>query len=302
MRAPQRKISPMIWCPSLLVAALVAVGPARPAHFAVRGQLWVSEPRDRSALVDPGAFAGLDRSGPAFAVVPGDLTAPNLAAGPRATPTPDVPADPFAALGLRADGVRLRYGQKAEVDQFQWNAKAVLADPNIGQVMPGLGRAWQMEESLRLPVFGPLFWVGHVESRSDSAEAQLYRVETKAGFGAQVPFLPGGEVQFRGGQRHTNTDPDSLSVVPGPNQTRLVVEVLARCRLAGPMQLEYTGSALSALTPTGRDLYKQDVRVALPFSDSGQFHIGAKYRWENDPAQTTLGDRMQLYLGLQLKH
>jgi hypothetical protein len=80
------------------------------------------------------------------------------------------------------------------------------------------------------------------------------------------------------------------------------VEVLARCRLLGPLKLEYTGAALTAPSPAGRDQLKHDFRVAVPLGERGQFHVGAKYRWEAEPGQSAWTETSQLYLGLQLKH
>ena len=73
-----------------------------------------------------------------------------------------------------------------------------------------------------LAALGPhRFVLGTLDSYSDSPEAQLYKLEARSGIGANVSFLPGGEVQLRTGRRFTNTDPDSLIVAPGQAKRNL---------------------------------------------------------------------------------
>jgi hypothetical protein len=209
------------------------------------------------------------------------------------------PLDDWSGLGFRHDGPGKALGRQTEMDWGRLNTKVVLADAATNPA-PLPNRTWKTEDSVRLPLAGSLFVVGQVDSRSDSVEAQLYKLETRTGVGAPLPFLPGGEVQFRGGRSVTNTDPESPSVVPGPDRSRYFLELMARGQLVGPWKVEYTAAALTPTSPTARDQIKQDLRLACPFGENRQFHLGAKYKWD-DATTTPWTERMQLYLGVEWK-
>jgi hypothetical protein len=296
----------------LALAGWLAGGPAPPA----RGS--AEEPDPPWALLPPNwEWVGAAMTGPApndprRALIPAD---PRLWAGREAGvyrpslgerlwsagPTGAAPRfDDWTGLGFRPDGGQRALGRQTEADWGKLNAKVVLADPADAGPSPAPNRTWKTENSVRVPLAGSLFVVGQVDSRSDSVEAQLYKLETRTGVGAQVPFLPGGEVQVRGGRSVTNTASDSPSVVPGPDKSQYFLELLARSQFIGATKLEYTASALSPTSPTGRDQIKQDFRLAVPLGDNSQFHVGAKYKSE-DTATTPWTERMQLYLGVQWK-
>jgi hypothetical protein len=65
------------------------------------------------------------------------------------------------------------------------------------------------------------------------------------------------------------------------------------------VNVEYTSYAVPAATSADRNTINQDVKFALPIG-SGQFHVGAKYKWEAASA-TPWMDRMQVYMGVQNK-
>ncbi len=74
--------------------------------------------------------------------------------------------------------------------------------------------------------------------------------------------------------------------------------------MASWLNLEYTGQALPpALSAIEHDNLKfnQDLRFAVPLSNSGQFHIGAKYNWAEAAAQSPWFERMKMYVGLEFK-
>src|SRR5262249_32655638 len=99
---------------------------------------------------------------------------------------------------------------------------------------------------------------------------------------------------------------DSTRVPRGqsPERSELFLEIVTRLPvpLVGPINVEYSGIAIPAATSRERDRAEQDLKFALPFSPGGQFHVGAKLRWEDTPTVTPWADRMQLYMGVQVKH
>src|SRR5262249_61197043 len=78
------------------------------------------------------------------------------------------------------------------------------------------------------------------------------------------------------------------------------VELVARMPLVGPLELEYTGSAIPAVTRSDTDQFKQELRLALPLKGDNEVEFGARYRWDTSP--TPWVDRAQLFLGVKLRH
>lgn len=164
--------------------------------------------------------------------------------------------------------------------------------------------SWETGELLRVPVAGEsLFIFGQFDAGSPSVEQQKLRWTGRTGVGVKV--RPGlvEEVRLRGGPAVRYDDSARVPRGQAPEQSELFLEVAARVPvpLVGPINVEYVGVAVPAATPNDRDRAEQDLKFALPFSPGSQFHVGAKVRWEDAPTVTPWTDRMQLYMGLQMK-
>jgi hypothetical protein len=158
---------------------------------------------------------------------------------------------------------------------------------------------WQTEDSLKMPLTDRFFVVGQLGANSDSVERQQYKFVGRTGIGWKPPWL-GAEIQVRTGRTMTNYDSTTMDIIP--ERTRTFYEVNTRWPLASFLNLEYTQEMQLASAPDEHDRQNQDLRVAVPFSSAGQFHIGAKYyRLLDTSTPTPMLDRMQLYLGLQYK-
>lgn len=168
-------------------------------------------------------------------------------------------------------------------DRQRWEAPPLPVQP------------WQTDESLQLPVLGPFFAFGQCGAAPDTSPSRELRVSSRGGIGCKMQVLPGAELQMRGGP--VMTFRERL----GGEEAQWLVEVQAKYALPLSLGLEYQGAALPALNPAARDRVTQDVRVAVPLGDSGQFRLGARHQWENAPTYRPWGEGMQLYLGVELK-
>jgi hypothetical protein len=82
----------------------------------------------------------------------------------------------------------------------------------------------------------------------------------------------------------------------------MLLELQARCPVAGPLQLEYQGIAVPALDPMERHRLNQNLGVAIPLGGAGHLRLGARHQWEDTLTPTkTWADGMQLYLGVGLR-
>ena len=110
-------------------------------------------------------------------------------------------------------------------------------------------------------------------------------------------------VQLRGGPAMRYEDPDRPTPGSTNRNSEMMVEVTTKLPLPvlGAINFEYTGSAVPPITAAERERFKQNLKFALPFSDSSQFHVGARWWTEEQTTTTPFVDRAQLYLGVQLK-
>lgn len=201
---------------------------------------------------------------------------------------------PYAECGLRRDLTGLSSRTHTEWDWGKYTAQTTLSEPAdfIGRV--GLGHRWQSQEQIHLGLVGSLFVFGQMGGEGQ-AEAGQYRINGRTGIGWKWQPLPRGEVQLRGGPTV------SYDSVLANRDQKLALELSARYPLVGAIRVEYTGTALPAMTLTERDQINQDVRVALPLGEAGQLHVGARYRWEDTTHGPVGPDRAQLYFGLHLR-
>jgi hypothetical protein len=211
-------------------------------------------------------------------------------------------ADPWTPRGLRHDGPQRVADAKTDADWGALTSKVKLRERD-DPLDPSLRNTWETDESLRLPVAGPLFLFGQLGGSSPSAEQRQLKWLGKTGIGVKLkPWLL-QEVQVRGGPAVRYDSTTTLSPGQSPERSELFLEAVTKVPLpvVGPLNVEYTGYAVPAATPTDRNQINQDFKLAVPLSSGGQFHVGAKYRWENVPSSTPWVDRMELYMGVQLK-
>jgi hypothetical protein len=208
-------------------------------------------------------------------------------------------ADPWQ--GLRYDPGRLKLSRESIVESVKVQSTVDFADHREQRLTPWRSGDWRAEESLNvpLPAVDSMFVYGKLDSEGEAYDSRRVRMTGKTGLGWKwVPF-DRGEIQFRSGPVLNVSD--VYSPVRPQQKSQLSVELQAKLDLFGPLQLKYSGEALPALIEADRHTVLQDLKLAVPFGSNREFHIGAKYRWE-DLSPTPWLDRTQLYLGLKFQH
>lgn len=216
-------------------------------------------------------------------------------------PTTDGPPDAWSALGFRqGDDRRQRTSRQVTAHGMRVDTTVSVDDPSAGTAD---GRTWQTEESMRMEVLGPLFVFGQADASSQSIERQRLRMFGKTGVGVRWQPWTRAEVQVRGGPVLSYADAGGTP----EEEARLALELTAKAPLFAGLKVEYSGTALPAMSALVREQLSQDVRLALSLSERSQFHVGTRYNWTDpgtaatEAARAPWTDRMQLYLGLQLK-
>lgn len=202
--------------------------------------------------------------------------------------------------GLITDPGRWRYQQETTGGLYKWNTKLEVPDPH--EVMtPYGGRDWKAQEKLQIPVpiqiplAEQLFVYGQFNGSGDSLKQQQTSLSGKTGVGAKWLLIAGSELQVRYATLFKNADVD------GPSRAQPAVELNAKLPLLGPLELEYTGTAIPAVARTDTDQFKQELRFAYPLHGDNELEFGARYRWEYNPV-TPWQDRAEIFLGLKLRH
>ena len=210
--------------------------------------------------------------------------------------TPDPASDPWA-VGLKRDPNRLIHSGEARGEVLHVKSNQDVPDPLALRTDPLARSNWKATESLTVPLPAESFFLfGEMNGSNDLRDNMPTHVTGRTGVGWKWSPLPQGELQVRGGSILDYGNPWLPAGVP-PQQ--LALEVLAKVKLVGPLQLQSTTAAIPALGPTERDQLKQDLKVALPVR-SGEFHVGARYRTP-DPQYTPWISRAELYFGVNLK-
>ena len=203
--------------------------------------------------------------------------------------------------GFRYDPGRLKLTRESIVEAAKVQSTIDLIDPRALREMPWHVSDWRTEESLNLPLPAAesLFVYGKLDSEGEAFDNRRLRMTGKTGFGWKWTPIARSELQFRSGPVVNISDLYN----PGRAQekSQLSVELQAKLALFGPLQLQYSGEALPALVQTDRHTVLQDFKLAVPFGSNREFHIGARYRWE-DVSATPWLDRTQIYLGLKFQH
>ena len=208
---------------------------------------------------------------------------------------------PRSGPSLRPDGDKHIAKAKANGDWGALSSEIALKDGDT-RLDPARPRTWETDETLKLPVTGPLFLFGQLGASSPAVERQQLKWLGRTGVGVKLkPWLL-EEVQVRGGPA-VRYDDTNLSQGQSAERSELFFEAATKVPLPviGPLNVEYTGFAVPPATAADRGFVNQDVRFAKPLRGGSEVHVGAKYRWEDTPSATPWVDRMQLYMGVQLK-
>ena len=188
---------------------------------------------------------------------------------------------------------------------YKRRSKLEVPDP-IDVWNPYAGRNWMAQEKLSIPVPVPLpgaeqlFVYGQFDGSGDALNNVHTSIYGKTGIGVKWALIAKSELQLRYGTLFSYADPNSA----GRFQERAqpAVEVMARLPIFGPLEIEYTGSAIPAVTRTDTDQLRQELRLALPLRGDNELEFGARYRWEYSQETTPWSERATLFLGVKFRH
>ncbi|HJZ93118.1 MAG TPA: DUF481 domain-containing protein [Gemmataceae bacterium] len=209
--------------------------------------------------------------------------------------------DPWT--GMNRDPGRWRYKLERSESLYKRTTKLELPDPAEVRTVPYGGRDWKAQEKVQIPVPIPvmvaeqLFVYGQFDGSGDALNSQQTSLSGKTGVGMKWSLLAGSELQLRYATLFSYADAGSSRY---QERAQPAVELVARMPLVGPLELEYTGSAIPAVTRSDSDQFKQELRLALPLKGDNELEFGARYRWDTSP--TPWLDRAQLFLGVKLRH
>jgi hypothetical protein len=206
--------------------------------------------------------------------------------------------------GVVVDPGRWRYQADRSAGIYQRKTKLDLPDPFEVNI-PYAGRNWKAQEKVQIPVPVPLpvaeqlFVYGQLDGSGDALNNYQTALYGKTGVGLKWSLPQRSELQLRYATLFSYAD--ELSVGRFQERAQPAVEVMARVPLLGPLEMEYTGAALPAVTRTDMDQFRQELRLAMPLRGDNELEFGARYRWEYVPSPTPWVERAQLFLGVKLK-
>jgi hypothetical protein len=220
---------------------------------------------------------------------------------PRVPVGPKIETDLLAGVLLSGDTRKAK--TRIDADWAAVTGQLAVRDPDWVRDDPlHRGNSWSTGETLRLPLNDAIYLFGAMDAESKSVEQQQFRWLGKTGVGLKLRPWWLEEVQLRGGPARRYVDEDRSVHNPAAEQSELFVEVSTKLPvpLLRAIQLEYTGTAIPPTTSAERERIKQNFKIALPLSDSSQFHVGASWRSDETSTPTPFIDRAQLYFGVQL--
>jgi hypothetical protein len=210
-----------------------------------------------------------------------------------------------ALPGVVTDPGRWRYQVERSGGLYKRKTKLELPDPSEVWI-PYVGRDWKAQEKVQIPVPLPLpvaeqlFVYGQLDGSGDALNNQQTSLYGKTGVGLKWSLPARSELQLRYATLFSYAD--ELSVGRFQERAQPAVELNARLPLFGPLELEYTGSAIAGTTRTDNDQFRQELRLAMPLRGDNELEFGARYRWEPIPTPSPWVDRAQLFLGVRIRH
>jgi hypothetical protein len=206
-----------------------------------------------------------------------------------------VPFNSWASL-RPGDRDRRKLEDQAEVGGLgQLSSEVVFRAPERTFDTPFERGEWSRQDTLKLPVAGPLALFGQTALNGDYAADQNMTVVGRTGAILKLPTGIGSALELRGGPAIKYND-----ALRSDRAASLLMEVQAKWPIIAGIGLEYSGAALPALTPLDRPKFDQDLGLAIPVS-GGKLKLGAKHHWEQQFQGTTPGaTNMELYVGVEI--
>jgi hypothetical protein len=162
------------------------------------------------------------------------------------------------------------------------------------------GDRWQTKKALQVDMAGPLFAFGEFTAGYNTLSAQEMTMAGGTGIGVKLASWENGEVALKGGSQVNYFQDPMRPGITQSDKSRLLFGVECQYAILGPLKLEYSGSAVPAMSATDGNRISQDIRLLLPLGNYGQFRLGAKRNWSDQPAFRAAPDANQIYFGVGL--
>lgn len=194
---------------------------------------------------------------------------------------------------------RRKAANQADVGSLgQISSEVVMRAPERSFDTPFERGEWSREDTLKMPVAGPLALFGQTSMNGNYTADQNMSVVGRTGAILKVPVGSGSMLELRGGP--TIKYNDALRPDRTREQASVLLEVQAKYPLLGGIGLEYSGAALPAMTALDRPKLNQSLGLAIPVS-GGKLKLGAKHHWEQQFQGTTPGvTNMELFVGVEI--
>jgi hypothetical protein len=125
------------------------------------------------------------------------------------------------------------------------------------------------------------------------------QLEGRTGVGFEMSPLEIAEIRLVTGPVLRSDDPWNFRTQQLRTESDFVVELAARVPVLDAFRLEYSGTAIPALTASEASRITQEIRVAFPVGLSGQCHVGTRVWWEDRDNPPPWVERTSVYFGVQ---
>jgi hypothetical protein len=196
------------------------------------------------------------------------------------------------------EGLREKFLKKYQGPWGELSSKLEVRDSGGPSDNPFAANKWEREDKLQLPLTGPVFVIGQLNASCNCTDTQEKKVIGKTGLACKVSPWDRWELQLRGVTAVTYDETTRASL--NREQSEVMLELEARCPLAGKINLEYESTAAPALSVADRDRLKQDLRIAFPLGATGKLKLGAKHNLEVVPSAKPFTET-EIYIGIDLK-
>ena len=164
---------------------------------------------------------------------------------------------------------------KVDLTAANLSSKVALRDLD-DPLDPGKRRTWETDETVNMPLAGPIFAYGQFGASTPWVDQQTPpKWQGKYGVGVKIKPWIVDEVQVRGGPSVKSDDTGRWVRGPSGERSEMFLEAVTKVGLPvlGPLNLEYTSTAVPPAIAGDRNFFNQDFKVARPLAGGGQVHL-----------------------------
>ncbi|MEZ6141543.1 MAG: hypothetical protein R3B84_13300 [Zavarzinella sp.] len=218
----------------------------------------------------------------------------------------DNPTRSNVVRGYFSDPDRIRYRTTQQWEVARITTRMELPGQDVFEHSYA-ARDWRADERLQVPLpwqtplIDQLYLYGQLVGNGDTLNNQGTALQGKTMLGMRWAPLQKTSLHVRTGTRFDYQD--IYSEQPA-NSPRPAVELLAIYSLTSKIDLEYFTSAMPGLDERSPGRIFQEWRVAMPIGNhfDNELEFGARYSWDAATVAPAWHHRMQLFVGIRLRH